>query len=46
MYKYFFTIDFDNEFALLYMTRFLPFNNVQSYNLFTSFERLIYDDSK
>ena len=35
-------IDFENEFALVYMTQILPFNDIQSYNLFTSFERLVY----
>tara|TARA_B100000925_G_C22000970_1_gene471246 strand:- start:1496 stop:2683 length:1188 start_codon:yes stop_codon:yes gene_type:complete len=42
----YFTIDFENEFALVYMTQILPFNDMQSYNLFTSFERLIYDNLK
>ena len=42
----YFTIDFDNEFALVYMTQILPFNDMHSYNLFTSFERLIYDNLK
>ena len=39
----YFTIDFENEFALVYMTQILPFNDMNSYNLFTSFERIIYD---
>ena len=30
----YFTIDFDNEFALVYMTQILPFNDIHSYNLF------------
>lgn len=38
----YFTIDFKNDFALVYMTQILPFNDIESYNLFTSFERLIY----
>ena len=38
----YFTIDFENEFALVYMTQILPFNDIQSYNLFTAFERLVY----
>lgn len=38
----YFTIDFKNEFALVYMTQILPFNDIESYNLFTSFERLVY----
>ena len=42
----YFTLDFENEFALVYMTQILPFNDIQSYNLFTSFERLIYDNLK
>jgi len=37
-----FTIDFENEFALVYMTQILPFNDMNAYNLFTSFERIIY----
>ncbi len=40
----YFTIDFENEFALVYMTQILPFNDMESYNLFTSFERLIYSE--
>ena len=40
----YFTIDFKNEFALVYMTQILPFNDMESYNLFTSFERLIYSE--
>jgi len=40
----YFTIDFENEFALVYMTQILPFNDMESYNLFTSFERLIYNE--
>ena len=40
----YFTIDFENEFALVYMTQILPFNDMESYNLFTSFERLVYDE--
>ena len=39
----YFTIDFENEFALVYMTQILPFNDMNSYHLFTSFERIIYD---
>ena len=39
----YFTIDFENEFALVYMTQILPFNDMNSYNLFTSFERIVYD---
>ena len=42
----YFTIDFENEFALVYMTQILPFNDMESYNLFTSFERLIYNEIK
>lgn len=38
----YFTIDFNNEFALVYMTQILPFNDMASYNLFTSFERMVY----
>ena len=38
----YFTIDFKNDFALVYMTQILPFNDIESYNLFTSFERLVY----
>ena len=41
----YFTIDFKNEFALIYMTQILPFNDMESYNLFTSFERLIYSET-
>ena len=40
----YFTVDFKNEFALVYMTQILPFNDMESYNLFTSFERLIYSE--
>ena len=40
----FFTIDFKNDFALVYMTQVNPFNDMNAYNLFTSFERLIYED--
>ena len=40
----YFTIDFKNDFALIYMTQMLPFNDMISYNLFTSFERLVYED--
>ena len=40
----YFTIDFKNEFALVYMTQILPFNDIESYNLFTSFERLVYEN--
>ena len=38
----YFTIDFNNEFALVYMTQILPFNDIHSYNLFTAYERLVY----
>jgi len=38
----YFTIDFKNEFALVYMTQILPFNDIHSYNLFTAYERLVY----
>ncbi len=38
----YFTIDFKNEFALVYMTQILPFNDIHSYNLFTAFERIVY----
>jgi len=41
----YFTIDFENEFALVYMTQILPFNDMNAYNLFTSFERIIYDST-
>ena len=40
----YFTIDFKNEFALVYMTQILPFNDIHSYNLFTSYERLVYEN--
>ena len=40
----YFTIDFKNDFALVYMTQILPFNDIESYNLFTSFERLVYEN--
>ena len=39
----YFTIDFKNEFALVYMSQLLPFNDYNSYNLFTSFEEKIYE---
>ncbi len=39
----YFTIDFKNEFALVYMSQLLPFNDYNSYNLFTSFEEEIYN---
>ena len=42
-YNTYFTIDFENEFALVYMTQILPFNDMESYNLFTSFEKYIYN---
>ena len=42
----YFTIDFENEFGLVYMTQITPFNDMSSFNLFTSFERLIYDEIK
>ena len=42
-YNTYFTIDFENEFALVYMTQILPFNDMESYNLFTSFEKMIYN---
>ena len=42
----FFTIDFKNDFALVYMTQVNPFNDMNAFNLFTSFERLIYEDIK
>ncbi len=38
----YFTIDFENEFALVYMSQLLPFNDYNSYNLFTSFEEEVY----
>ena len=43
IFNTYFTIDFENEFALVYMIQILPFNDMNSYNLFTSFERIIYD---
>ena len=43
IFNTYFTIDFENEFALVYMTQILPFNDMNSYHLFTSFERIIYD---
>ena len=43
-YNTYFTIDFKNDFALVYMTQILPFNDIESYNLFTSFERLVYEN--
>ena len=39
-------VDFQNEFGIVYMTQIRDFNDVYSYNLFTSFERLIYEDIK
>ena len=39
----YFTIDFENEFALVYVTQILSFNDMNSYNLFTYFERIVYD---
>lgn len=42
-YNTYFTIDFENEFALVYMSQILPFNDMESYNLFTSFEKYIYN---
>ena len=42
----YFTIDFNNEFALVYMTQILPFNDIHSYNLFTAYERLVYENIK
>jgi len=42
----YFTIDFKNEFALVYMTQILPFNDIHSYNLFTAYERLVYKNLK
>ncbi len=42
----YFTIDFQNDFALVYMTQILPFNDMESYNLFTSFERAVYENLK
>ncbi len=42
----YFTIDFNNEFALVYMTQILPFNDIHSYNLFTAYERLVYENLK
>ena len=38
----YFTIDFVNKFGLIYMTQIKPFNDLESYNLFKSFERIIY----
>ena len=32
------------ESELVYMTQILPFNDIESYNLFTSFERLVYEN--
>lgn len=43
-YNTYFTIDFENEFALVYMSQILPFNDMESYNLFTSFEKYIYNN--
>ena len=40
----YFTIDFKNEFALIYMNFLSPFNDIESYNLFTSFERIVYQN--
>ena len=42
-YNTYFTIDYQNEFALVHFTQILPFNDRESYNLFTDFERLIYN---
>ena len=42
----YFMVDFQNEFGIVYMTQIRDFNDVYSYNLFTSFERLIYDEIK
>ena len=42
-YNTYFTIDFNNEFALVYMSQLLPFNDYNSYNLFTSFEEKVYE---
>ena len=42
----YFTIDFKNEFALVYMTQILPFNDIHSYNLFTAYERVVYKNLK
>ena len=42
----FFTIDFENDFALVYMTQVSPFNDMNAYNLFTSFERLVYEENE
>ena len=45
LFNTYFTIDFENEFALVYMTQILPFNDMNVYNLFTSFEGIIYDST-
>ncbi|MEC9259005.1 MAG: serine hydrolase domain-containing protein [Candidatus Poribacteria bacterium] len=45
IFNTYFTIDFENEFALVYMTQILPFNDMNAYNLLTSFERIIYDST-
>ncbi len=41
-YNTYFTIDYQNGFALLHFTQILPFNDRESYNLFTDFEGLVY----
>ena len=45
-YNTYFTIDFENNFAIVYMSQILPFNDDKSYNLFTSFERYVYENLK
>ena len=42
LFNTYYTIDYENEFGLVYFTQILPFNDFQSYDLFSKFEKSVY----
>lgn len=44
LFNTYYTIDYENEFGLVYFTQILPFNDFQSYDLFSKFEKSIYQN--
>ena len=44
LFNTYYTIDYENEFGLVYFTQILPFNDFQSYDLFSKFEKSVYQN--
>ena len=44
LFNTYYTIDYENEFGLVYFTQILPFNDFQFYDLFSKFEKSVYQN--